>query len=130
MSIRGLIALFLLMSCGACVADKHRDPLTESKVDKIRELTDQPEKRILLYIEFTKARMLAIDQLRADNKIKDRGKQIHDLLEDFTTLSDELDNNIDMFDRQHEDLRKALKAVVEAYTDWQLKLRSIKEDPN
>ena len=130
MKLWSLMAIFLLVSCGMSVADKHRDPLTAAEVDKIRELTDQPEKRILLYVDFTKARLLAIDQLRADNKIKDRGKQIHDLLEDFTTLSDELDNNIDMFERQHEDLRKALKVVVETYTDWQLKLRSIKEATN
>ena len=130
MNIQRWIALFLLLTCGVALAEKKRDPLTDAEVDKIRELADQPEKRILLYVEFTKTRMLAIDQLRADDKIKDRGKQIHDLLEDFTSLSDELDNNIDMFDRQHEDLRKALKVVVEAYTDWQLKLRSIKEAPN
>jgi chromosome segregation ATPase len=128
MKLHRIIAFFLLLTCSAAFADKHRDPLTNDEVEKIREVTDQPEKRILLYVQFAKARMLAIEQLRADNKLKtDRGKQIHDLLEDFTAIVDELDNNIDMFERQHEDLRKALKQVVEAYTDWQLKLRAIKE---
>lgn len=128
MKLHRIIAFMLLLACSAAYADKHRDPLTNDEVEKIREVTDQPEKRILLYVEFAKARMLAIEQLRADNKLKtDRGKQIHDLLEDFTTIVDELDNNIDMFDRQHEDMRKALKQVVEAYTDWQLKLRAIRE---
>ena len=115
-----LIAFFLLLSCLG-FAEKKRDPLTNEEVDKIRETTQEPEKRIPLYVQFAKTRLLAIEQLRADNKLKtDRGKQIHDLLEDFTTLADELDNNIDMYQRQHEDLRKVLKLVVEAYTDCYL----------
>src|SRR5438309_2295271 len=122
-----LVAILLLIASFAC-ADKKRDPLTNEEVDKIRETTQEPEKRIPLYVQFAKTRLLAIEQLRADNKLKtDRGKQIHDLLEDFTTLADELDNNLDMYQRQHDDLRKVLKQVVEAYTNWQLKLRSIKE---
>src|SRR5258706_7836797 len=125
---RGAIVLFLLVAGTLSQADKRRDPLTEAEVAKIRDSSDEPQKRILLYVQYAKARLLAIEQLRADNKLKtDRGKQIHDLLEDFATISDELDSNVDMFQRQHEDLRKALKQVVEAYTDWQLKLRSIKE---
>ena len=56
----------------------------------------------------------------------DRGKRIHDLLEDFNYIADELDSNLDMYARQHSDMRKVLKEVVEAYTDWQLKLRGIK----
>jgi chromosome segregation ATPase len=128
MSFQRVIAIFLLLACTAAYADKRRDPLTNDEVSKVRDTSDQPDKRILLYVEFAKARLMAIEQLRADTKLKtDRGKQIHDLLEDFTTIIDELDSNIDMYDRQHQDLRKSLKGVVEAYTDWQLKLRSLKE---
>ena len=128
MSPPRLVAVLLLIACSAASADKKRDPLTYAEVDQIRETTQEPEKRIPLYVQFAKARLLAIEQLRADNKLKtDRGKQIHDLLEDFTTIADELEDNLDMFQRQHQDMRKALKQVVEAYTDWQLKLRSIRE---
>ena len=34
-----------------------------------------------------------------------------------------------MYSRQHADLRKPLKATIEAYTDWQLRLRNLKEAP-
>ena len=130
MRIHRLLTVILLAACTLAHADKKRDPLTDAEVAQIRDTTQEPQKRVLLYVQFAKARMLAIEQVRADNKIKDRGKQIHDLLEDFTTIADELDSNIDMFVRQREDLRKALKVVVESYTDWQLKLRGIKEAEN
>ena len=130
MTLHKVLLIVLLLAGVFARADKKRDPLTEAEVDKVRESAQEPEKRLPLYVQFAKARLMAIEQLRADNQLKiDRGKQIHDLLEDFTTLSDELDNNIDMFARQHQDMRKPLRQVVEAYTDWQLKLRSIKEDP-
>lgn len=128
MTLHRIVAFFLLLTCTAAFGDKHRDPLTNDEVEKIRDASDEPDKRILLYVQFAKARLLAIEQLQADTKLKtDRGRQIHDLLEDFTTIIDQLDDNIDMYDRQHADLRKSLKPVVEAYTDWQLKLRAIKE---
>jgi hypothetical protein len=130
MRLSKLLLLSLMAACTFAHADKKRDPLTDSEVAQIRDATEEPQKRVLLYVQFAKTRMLAIEQVRADNKIKDRAKQIHDLLEDFTALTDELDSNIDMFVRQREDLRKALKVVVESYTDWQLKLRGIKEAAN
>lgn len=110
-----------------------RDPLTEKEVDQLRETAIEPEKRLKLMVEFTKARMLAIDQLRSDPKMaKDRGKRIHDLLEDITTLVDEIDNNVDDYNQRSADLRKPLKEVVQMDSEFQAKLRAMKtaeEDP-
>jgi ABC-type transporter Mla subunit MlaD len=66
-------------------------------------------------------------QVQSDPKLTDRPKQIHDLLEDFNYLTDQLDDNFDMFSRQKADFRKSLKKAIEAYSDWQLKLRTLKE---
>ncbi len=107
-----------------------RDPLTEVEADKLREVAQEPEKRIKLFIDFARARLLAIDQLRADPKLaSERGKQIHNLLTDFLSIAESMEDNLDMFSRQHADLRKPLKQTIEAYTDWQLRLRNLKEAP-
>jgi hypothetical protein len=125
-SVCTALILTLLLSVGAA-AQSRRDPLTEAEVDQLREVTQEPVRRIKLLIKFGRARMLAIEQLRADPKLAGtRGKQVHDLMEDFEKLVDELDRNIDMYSRQKSDLRKPLKEVIEAYTEWQLKLRAIK----
>ncbi len=51
----------------------------------MRESADFPDKRLELMINFARARMASIDQLRADAKnAKDRPMQIHDLLQDFS----------------------------------------------
>jgi hypothetical protein len=124
------LAIVILLFClsVSSVAGSRRDPLTEAEVAQLRDTTQEPIKRIKLLVAFAKARMLAIDQVRGDSKMAaERGKQMHDLLEDFNYLAEELDSNVDMYARQHSDLRKPLKEVVEAYTEWQLKLRGLKE---
>ena len=122
-----LLFVFIL-ACSLPVLARTRDPLNDKEVDQMREAAQDPKKRVELLISFAQARLLAIQQLRSDPKMdKDRGANIHDLLEDFTTLVDQLDDNLDMYARQAADLRKPLKKVIEAGTAWQLQLRALKE---
>jgi hypothetical protein len=105
-----------------------RDPLSDTEIEQLREATEDPEKRFKLLVQFTRLRITAIEQLHANGKPgAERGKQIHDLIEDFNTLAEEVQDNLDMYGKRRNDLRKALKELVEAYSEWQLKLRTLKE---
>ena len=53
--------------------------------------------------------------------------QIHDLLEDFSALLDEVDDNVEMYASHKADMRKGLMLFLEATSEWQLKLRRLKE---
>ena len=122
-----VLSLFLLFSSWVRAQHK-RDPLTESEVDQLRETAQEPDKRLTLMVKFARARMLAIDQLRSDPKLgQGRGGKIHDLLEDFMNLMDEIDDNVDNYSSKQSDIRKSLKELVEADTDFQLKLRTLKD---
>jgi hypothetical protein len=126
--MRTLLSLCLLaVLCAPVFADR-RDPLTTKEVDELRDNAQNADKRIALLIKFTKARMLAIQQVLSDPKLQDRPQQIHDLLDDFNYLNDELDDNLDMYTRHGDDFRKALKLAIEAYSDWQVKLRALKQN--
>jgi predicted nucleic acid-binding Zn-ribbon protein len=50
------------------------------------------------------------------------------MLEDFLAVYDELNDNLDNFEGRKSDLRKALKAVIEGDTEFQAKLRALKDD--
>ncbi len=130
MTLTGRLCLIVLLAIGAFTteAQRRRDPLTEAESDQIRQATVEPPKRIKLMLTFATARLTAIDQIRANpNLQKEQTTQIHDLLEDFASIVDELDDNVTMFDERNEDLRKALKNVVESNADWQLRLRALRE---
>src|SRR5215813_15485341 len=92
-----VLLLVLLLSMAASA--KRRDPLTEAEADQLREVALEPYKRIKLLIKFTEARLASIDQVRVDPKLgSERGKQIHDLLEDFGSLMDEINDNLDQYE--------------------------------
>ena len=128
---RILYAMFLILGLGFCArnsAAQRRDPLNEKEVDEMRESADWPDKRLELMVKFARGRMAAIEQLQANGKnAKDRPMQIHDLLEDFTSLLDEIEDNVEMYASHKADMRKGLTLLVEANSEWQLKLRRLKE---
>jgi hypothetical protein len=123
---------FLLLLLALSAAARRRDPLTEAEADQLREVAMEPYKRIKLMIKFTEARLVAIDQIRVDPKLAaGRGKQIHDLLEDFTSLMDEINDNLDQYEGRPLDkdavkqYHKGLKELIEADERFDLRLRTL-----
>jgi regulator of replication initiation timing len=125
---RALLLLPLLAALCLPAFAGRRDPLTDAEVDQMREIAQQGDKRIRLLVTFAKSRLVAIEQMRGDSKFAEgRGQRVHDLIEDFTTIVDELDKNIDQYANQKQDIRKPLKEVVEADADFQLRLRALQD---
>jgi len=126
-----LMLLLLLLSVAGSA--KRRDPLTEAETDQLREAAMDPYNRIKLMVKFTEARLTAIEQIRLDPKqAVDRGKQIHDLLEDFVSLMDEINDNLDQYEGRKFDkdsvkqYHKGLKELIEADSRFEVKLQNLK----
>jgi hypothetical protein len=118
----------LLVAFSAHAAAQKRDPLNDKEIDEMRETADFPDKRLEMMVQFTRARITKIEQLQSSAKTaKDRPMQIHDLLEDVTALLDEIEDNIDMYGSHKADMRRGLTLLIEAASEWQLKLRRLKE---
>jgi hypothetical protein len=125
---RLLIPVALLLLALPLAGQRRRDPLTDAETDQLREVADQPDDRVKLWVKFLRARMAALDQIRSDPKFAvDRSQRTHDMLEDLAGMIDELDDNIDNYAKQKSDIRKGLKEVVEMESELQLKLRAIQE---
>ena len=122
-----LLAFLLIFAVCSAVAQKHADPLTAAEIDQLRDTAQDPEMRLKLYVQFTRARLEAITQAQSDPKITDRSQAIHDKLQDFLDVYDELDENVDMFADRRNDIRKPLKLVIGADTEFQAKLRTLKD---
>jgi len=120
-------ALLLLMTVSVLTAQRRRDPLTQPEIDQIRDTSWEPKQRLPLYIEFARARLVKLEQMRTDPKTKDRARQTHDLLDDFQLLYDELNDNIDTYADRKDDIRKPLRVIIEADNEFQAKLRALKD---
>lgn len=117
----------MLLAAAMAAAQRHRDPLTPPEVGQIRDTSWEPKLRLPLYVQFARARLVKLEEVRSDPKAKDRAKQTHDLLDDFQLLYDELNDNIDTYVDRRDDIRKPLKVIIDADTEFQAKLRALKE---
>jgi uncharacterized coiled-coil DUF342 family protein len=125
------IVVYALAVC-ACAgpflnATEEREPLNNKEIDELREAAQEPLKRLRLYVMFSGSRLIDIDSLQGKGNVSDRGQQIHDLLQDFSTLIDEMDDNIDEYARRGQDMRKALPEVIQADNEFQTRLRTLQQ---
>jgi len=127
------LALLLLLLLSVSAAAKKHDPLTEAETDQLREVAMEPQKRLQLYIKFADVRLTEMDRIRSDPKeAQGRGQRIHDLLEDFTAILDEINDNLDQYQGRpldkdlKKEFRKGLKEVLEAGAKWDARLASLK----
>ena len=121
--LSGLILLVTL----AGPAQRRHDPLDKDEINQLRDAMLEPNDRLKLYVSFARDRMTKLEQMRADPKTTDRPQKTHDLLQDFLSIYDELNDNVDMYVGRKDDIRKPLKLVIEADTEFQSKLRALKD---
>src|SRR3977135_3290470 len=109
----GIIFCAVLLFSSATAAPRH-DPLTSTEIDQLRDTAQESDQRLKLYVKFACARLAALEQVRSDPKVTDRGQETHDRRQDFLDLYDELNDNVDTYADRKENLRKALKPIIEA----------------
>jgi hypothetical protein len=124
----GLACCMFLLLQSPALAEQKRDPLTPPEVDQLRDTAMEPDLRLKLYVAFARARLATLDKARSDPKTTDRGLVTHDGLQDFLDVYDELNENIDTYVGRKSDLRKALKIVIDGDTEFQAKLRALRDD--
>jgi hypothetical protein len=123
--------IVLLLAVGSVAQGQHkRDPLSQAEIAQIRDVSWEPRERLALYVQFARARLVKLEEMRSNPKIKDRPLQTHDKLDDFMLLYDELNDNIDTYVDRKDDIRKPLKLIIAADAEFQAKLRALKDAPD
>lgn len=120
-----LVPLLLLFALA--VAQRRHDPLTQVEIDQLRDTAQEPDLRLKLYVTFARTRLDLLEKVRSDPKVTDRGQETRNRLQDFLDIYDELNDNIDTFVDRKADVRKPLKAIIEADTEFQSKLRALRD---
>ncbi len=124
-----LLAFSFLLAVPRCRAQAHDAALSETEVESLRDAAYVPNDRVDAYIKILDTRSDRIHALVNGRRKPGREQQIHDLLDDFATLTDELDNKLDDYAPKHRDLRKTLPRLLQATERWSTVVRSAPEDP-
>jgi hypothetical protein len=120
--------ILFLIALPALGQRSQRDPLNAKEVDELRETNQEPEKRLPLIVKFARERLDAALAARNNPKLADaeRTATIHDSVQDFVSIYDELGDNLDMYTDQKEDLRKPLKVVIAGDGEFKIKLEQLR----
>ncbi len=114
---------------GQVLGQKTRDPLSSGQADQVRELGTKPVDRIKLYLKFVNERAAAIRELTSNAGENNRPAELRARYEEFTRLTDELAENIDTYDNDKADIRKALRPVLSDCAKWPLVLKGPPPNP-
>jgi hypothetical protein len=129
---RTAITLLLSVALAIPAASQFgRDPLTPQEVDALRESRQNSDVRLKLYVKYARERMDQLNHMRSDpRQAADLGPKVHDLLADLGKIVEEMDDNVDLYANDKFDIRKPLKEVIAADTEFQQKLTAMKDAAN
>src|ERR1700723_3381685 len=123
------LTLILLAFTWAAYAQRDDSGLSENEIEQLRDSAYIASDRILVFIKLLDTRNKAIQDLFAHPRKPGREQDTHDLLEQFTSIADELNDNLDDYGPHHRDIRKALPKLLEATERWASNIKQPPEDP-
>jgi hypothetical protein len=122
------LALVLLALALPLHAQRESNALSEGEVEQLRESAYVANDRILVFIKFLYARDKAIQDIFAHPRKPGREQDTHDLMEQFTSIADELNDNLDDYGPHHRDIRKTLPKLLDATERWSSNLKQPPEN--
>jgi hypothetical protein len=126
---RTIFALLALLALALPLRSQIRESaLSDGEVDEIRQARYYPGDCVLLFVKFDDLRLKEIQDLYAKPRRPGREEDTRELLGQFTSIADELSDNLDDYGPRHADLRKALPKILAAADRWSSALKSVPDD--
>ncbi len=119
-----LLCLLVLLAAPSASARQRDSALSDGEIEQLREAAYIPSDRIGVFIKFLDTRSKTIQELVAKPRRPGREDDLHDLFEQFNSIADELNDNLDDYGPRHRDLRRQLPKLLEATDRWSSALRS------
>ena len=118
------LALILLALHPPLHAQRGESSLSEGEVEQLRDSAYVPRDRVIVFVNFLNERSIAIHELFDHPRRPGREQDMHDLIEQFTSIANELEDNLDDYSSRHSDIRKSLPKLIEATDRWSSNIKS------
>jgi chromosome segregation ATPase len=99
------------------------DAMSDAEVEKLRDSAYVANDRVVVFQSILQSRIEQIDKLVSKPRHAGREEDIHDLIEQFRSIADELDDNVDEYGKTHRDVRKAVPRLLKAIDAWEASLK-------
>lgn len=103
--------------------------LSDKEVEEIRNARYVPNDCIVLFVKFLDLRTQELRDLFNKPRRPGREEDARDLFAQFTSIADELSDNLDDYGPRHADLRKALPKIIDSTDRWSTELKTPPDDP-
>lgn len=127
--LRALAAVLLPLLTRHLPAQGHESALSDGEIERLRDTAYYPPERVLAFIAFLDQRTKEIDRLGTGPRRPGREQDIDDQMQQFASIADDLDDNLDEYDKHHRDIRKILPKLVAATERWGTALKTPPEQP-
>jgi hypothetical protein len=118
----------LLMAPALACAQDEDGAMSQKEIESLRDAAYIPNDRVLTFIKILDTRELEIRDLLAKPRRPGFDQDMHDLLEQFESIADEFNDNLDEYSSHHRDVRKALPKLISATERWSTTLRAPSSD--
>jgi hypothetical protein len=126
--MRHRLLLFLALALATLIlplhAQKDESSLSDGEIEQLRDSAYFPNDRVMVFIKLLDSRVKRMQEMYTGPRRPGREQDTHDLLEQFTSIADELDDNLDDYGPHHRDVRKALPKLIEAAERWATAIKS------
>ncbi len=123
-----LLVLWLTFGAPAARAQADNDQMSQAEIETLRDSAYVPLDRIHAYEKILDSREKRMEDLLAKPRRPGFALDMHDAIDQFGAVADELNDNLDDYQAKHRDVRKALPKLVEATERWSTTLRATGAD--
>ena len=120
--------VFLLLPVSMAYAQDRGSALSAGDAERLRSIADDPSQRVLAFVGFLDDRAKAVEKLSSGPRKPGREDDLHEQFEQFVSIADEFNDNLDDYSEHHRDVRKALRNLVQATERWAVMLRTPEEN--
>ena len=121
------LGVALLAAPAFALAQAGEGIMSEREIDTLRDSAFIPADRLFAYTQILNTREKLIEDLVAKPHHVTYARDLHDYIEQFAAIVDELNDNLDDYRDKHRDIRKALPKLIQATERWATVLRAPEE---
>ncbi|HZQ45336.1 MAG TPA: hypothetical protein VFA99_18945 [Acidobacteriaceae bacterium] len=104
------------------------DTMSQKEIESLRDAAYIPNDRVMTFVKILDTREREIEDLLSKPRRPGFDQDMHDLIEQFSSISGEFNDNLDEYQSKHRDIRKSLPKLVSAIERWNTALRAPAED--
>lgn len=128
-SLLVVCALLLLAPATRILAqDEDDSSMSQKEIESLRDAAYIPNDRVLTFVKILNLREQEISDLLSKPKRPGFNQDMHDLMNQFASIADEFNDNLDDYQSKHRDIRKALPKLISSIERWSTTLKAPADD--